>query len=504
MKKKVIPGLILTVLLMTLLGVAACTGAGQEGVNQQLVEVTRGDLTISVTGNGKIETSRDARLTFGSAGKVDKILVEEGDEVKEGDVVAKLDTSALELARAQSQVALTQAEVALTQARLAQQTAEYNLKNTRDTEEALKLALLNAQISLDTAEYNLEQTQDLYTWSDIKVAQADVDEAERYLEYALEQLYKYVPPDEEGNYPKIEEDFTKTEGYKVWQDRVVHAQARLNAAKDRLEAMQSGRDTEEVAIKRKQVEAAEMAVAQAQKNLDKLAEDIAIQELQVASANQSVEQTQRSVELARQSLDEAQRQLDEATIVAPFDGLVATVPAKEGDIIPSPSMAPTTIIHLINPDYLELVIEVDEIDIPLVELGQEAVINVDALLDKEFEGVVTSVYPVPKEVGGVVLYNVRVALDAPENSGIKIGMSASADIVTAKRGNVLLVPSRAIGKNEQGETIVKVMFNEEVQERPVVVGLDDGLRTEIISGLSEGDMVVVEVKARSTSGMGMF
>ena len=203
----------------------------------------------------------------------------------------------------------------------------------------------------------------------------------------------------------------------------------------------------------------------AQKNLDDLAEDIAIQELQVTSANQTVEQAQQSVELAQQSLAEAQRQLDEATITAPFDGVVAQVLAKEGEIVPSPSMVPKTIIQLIVPTHMELLVEVDEIDIPQVKLNQEAVIKVDALPDSEFKGVVTAVYPVPKEEGGVVLYEVRLALEVPENSGIKVGMSASADILIEKHSNVLLVPSRAVQKDSQGKTIVKVMSGGQIQEK---------------------------------------
>ena len=497
MKKIIKLGLILTVLCLALLWTTSCDllGGGEEEVSQQLVKVARGDLTIRVAGSGKIETSLEARLAFGSAGKVDKILVEEGDRVSKGEVLAKLDTSALELARTQSQVALTQAQ-------LAEQTAGYNLKSTRDSEEALKLALLSTQISLDQAKYNLEQTQDLYTWSDIKTAKANVDSAERYLEDLLDRAGKFLPEGEDGSYPEIleyvfGEDYPKTPGYEIWQEEIVYAQSRLNAAEDRLDAMLYGSDTEDVAIKKKQVEAAEMSVAQAQKNLDELGEDIALQELQVDSAGQSVE-------LAGQSLDEARRQLDEATIVAPFEGIVAQVLAKEGDNIPQLSLAPKTIIHLIDPGQMELLVEVDEIDIPLVEIGQEAVISVDALPDAEFQGIINAVYPVPKEEGGVVLYDVRLSLDAPENSGIKVGMSASAEVLIEKRSNVLMVPSRAIEKDNQGKTIVKVMSDEQVQERQVVVGLDDGFRIEIVSGLREGETVVIESRVRSTSGVNMF
>ncbi len=477
MKKKVVPGLILSITLLALLWTTACGSMGaQDGVSQQKVKVARGDLTVSVTGNGKIETSREARLTFGSAGRVAEILVEEGDEVKSGDLLARLDTSSLELAETQAQLSLTQAEVALVQAQIAGQMAEYNLKNTRDSEDALKMALLNAQINVDTAEYSLSIAEETHTWPALKIAEADVEKAEAFLQYALDKGMELL---------------------------VLRAQAELTAAEAQYDAIVQGYDPEEVAIKKKQVEVAEMSLAQAQKNLDKLAEDIAMQELQVASAAQAVEQAQQSADLASLSLDEAQRQLDEATIIAPFDGVVAMVLVKEGDIMPSPSMAPQAVVQLIDPSSLELVIEVDEIDIPLVGLGQEAVVTVDALPDADFQGVITAVHPVPKEVGGVVLYNVRIDLDAPKNIGIKVGMSASADIVAEKHENVLMVPSRAVDKNDQGQTIVKVMENEEIQERVVVVGLDDGLRAEIVSGLEEGETVVYEVRVKSAS-MSMF
>jgi HlyD family secretion protein len=127
------------------------------------------------------------------------------------------------------------------------------------------------------------------------------------------------------------------------------------------------------------------------------------------------------------------------------------VSVKEGDIIPSPSMAPTTIIHLINPDYLELVIELDEIDITKVALGQRAVISVDALPDEQFDGAVTLVSSVPVIEAGLVLYKVKVSLNVPEGFGLKAGMSATADIITNERSNVLLVPSRAIDKDSQSD-----------------------------------------------------
>ncbi|TET68305.1 MAG: biotin/lipoyl-binding protein, partial [Dehalococcoidia bacterium] len=134
-------------LCLILVSLTACNPFGDdEETTQQLVEVARGDLIVSVSGSGNIEASREARLSFGSGGRIDRIYVEEGDQVSKGEVLAELDTDALELAKTQAEVALTQAQLARTQAQLSQQTTEYELKNIRDTKDALELTLFNAQI----------------------------------------------------------------------------------------------------------------------------------------------------------------------------------------------------------------------------------------------------------------------------------------------------------------------------------------------------------------------
>jgi multidrug efflux pump subunit AcrA (membrane-fusion protein) len=366
-----------------------------------LFEVVRGDLTVSISGSGNIGVSREASLAFGSGGKVDKIYVEEGDKVSKGDVLAKLDTAALELA-------VTQAELAL-----------------------------------ETAEYNLAKAQEIYTKPDINGARAAVHEAEAYLEYAKHML------EVEANTEKDIE---------IWENEVYQAELNLARAKQKLEAMLAGGDPQEVSLRRLEVEA------------------------------------------ARQALDQAQKQLAEATITAPFDGLVAAINVKEGDIIPSPTMAPKIIIYLIAPGSMELTAEVDEIDVPDVKPGQSAIISVDALPEEQFAGVVTSIGSMPIVEAGVVLYEVKISLDVPEGSRLKLGMSATADIIIQQREGVLLVPDRAIERDSQGNTMVKVMVNGQIEQRSVVTGISDGLQTEISDGLDEGEMVVVKKPATPKSG----
>ncbi len=423
-------------LCLALAGSVACNpfGGDEEETSQQLVEVVRGDLTVSVSGSGNIEVSNEAELAFGVGGKIDKIYVDEGDEVSKGDVLAKLDTGALELALTQAEVARAQAQVAVTQQ---------------------QLAITQAQVALQTAEFNLDQARDLYTWSDTRVAQSEVTDAESYLKSALMKLAQATPG---------------TESEKAWQKAVFHAQSRLNTAKNRLAAMLSGADPEEVAIKKLQVEVTKQS-----------------QEL----AQQSLELAQQSLELTQQSLEQAQKQLEEATLTAPLDGVVASVYADEGDTV----SATMTIVHLIDPTTMELEAEVDEIDIPGVKLGQRAIIEIDALPDLWLEGEIISISTLSAEVGGVVLYEVTIGFDVPEDVGLKTGMSASSDIVISERSNVLLVPSRAITQDSQGNPVVKVMVNEQIVERLVVTGISDGFETEIVEGLGEGEAVVIERRA---------
>ena len=403
------------ILCLALAGSIACNpfeGAEAE-VSQQLVEVVRGDLVISASGSGNIEISKEVKVAFDVGGRIDKIHVDDGDNVTEDDVLAKLETDALEMALTQAQVALIQAEVAVT----------------------------SANVTLRTAKHSLDEARDLYTWPEIRVARADVDDAEAFLQYVLDK------------------------GLPVYT--VAYAQARLDAAEAKLDAMIRSYDTEEVAIKKMEVELAE----------------------------QSLELAQQSLEQAQQSLEQAQKNLNEATLTAPFDGVVASVYADEGDVIPSPTMAPTAIIHLIDLTTMELNIEVDEIDIPGVEVGQRVIIEVDALPALPLEGEVTYISSLAKEEAGVILYEVTIGFDVPEGSGLKAGMSAEANIVIDEQSDVLLVPNRAIKQDSQGNPVVEVMVGKETQEKPVVIGISDGFDTEIVDGLNEGE-VVVERRAR--------
>ena len=390
-----------SVLCLALVGAIACPSPGGDGAaGADLVEVVRGDLTVIISGSGNITVSRDASLVFGTGGKVEAVYVEAGDQVSQGDVLAKLDTGALQLYLAQ------------------------------------------AELGLATAEYNLDKTQQIYAQPDLNAARMAVTQAKEYLDYAQYML----------------DDANSVEDLEYWGNEVYQAEVNVAAAEQRLDGMLAGGDSAEVTLRR----------------------------LEVAAA--------------RQALEQAQRDLAEATITAPFEGIVGAIYVEEGDIIPPPTMAPTVAIYFITPTGLELKAEVDEIDIPDVKVGQSAVIEVDAIAYDLFEGTVTSISPVPMIQAGLVLYEVTISLVIPADAGVMVGMSATADIMIEQSQDTLLVPERAVGLDDQGNTVVRVSVDGQLEVRPVVIGISDGLQTEILEGLSEGDMVSVEKRGITELG----
>jgi HlyD family secretion protein len=414
----------ISLLFLALAGATACAPQGEGEIVEQNVEVVRDDLTFSVSGSGNIEVAEEVNLAFGVGGRIDKIYVEEGDRVHEGDILAELDTDSLELAVTQAQVAFTGQGVAVSQA---------------------GLSIAQAEVALRTAEHSLDEARDIYTWPEIEIAEADVDNAEAFLQYVLDR----------GLSPE-------TIGY---------ARARLTAAEAKLDAQIMSFDTEEVAIKK-------MEVALAEQSLE--------------LAKQSLAQSREILKQAEQALEQAQKDLSEAVITASIGGVIVEIFAEEGDVVSPPSFGAQTIIHLVDLTTLELKVDVDEIDIPGVELNQRVIIDLDALPELQLEGRVSSIDELPREEGGVVLFEATISIEVPEGSGLRVGMSADADIIISEKSNVLLVPSRAVIEGSQGEEIVRVVVDEEIEERAVVTGVSDGFETEIISGLDEGEVVIVE------------
>ena len=133
-----------------------------------------------------------------------------------------------------------------------------------------------------------------------------------------------------------------------------------------------------------------------------IVEDVRMKEKQVQIAQQTIDQVKQTVEQAKYSLNQAtkavavaQKQLTDATIVAPFDGAVATLEVKQGEFIATPGLGSGTPMYMVDPNSLEINTEVDEIDVANIRIGQKAIISLDALPNTKFEGTVTAISLTP-------------------------------------------------------------------------------------------------------------
>jgi len=463
--KRIKLGWILALAFLMAFSLTAC-GGQQDETQQELVEVTRGDIMLSVTGDGNLSLPNHRKLTFDTIGEITEINVDDGERVSKGTVLAKLDTTALDRD-------ITTSELAIGAAKLAVTSAEVDLKLTDD-------AIASAKIDLEQSIDNLRKISYPYTYStfilDIPEALVEIKSAERRVTEAQEKLAIGL---EAESYWAIRQQL------KDALDDLVDASERLLRGK--------GEDVFEQQLLTVRdfwtLRTAELAVAKSESALTQAVDNREKVKL-------ALEKAKHDVVNAQNNLDKVRDELKKAIIIAPFDGTIAKVEAKEGDSLSAFNYASETIIEIIELTKIELRVEVDEIDVPMVKPGQRAIIELDALPDLELEGKVDFIFPLSREEAGVILYEIKVGFQAPAGSALKSGMTATAEIVIDERGNVLMVPIRAITKNNAGKSVVSIMVGEEFQEKEVVTGLSDSFQTEIVSGLSEGETVVIERKAK--------
>ncbi len=252
------------------------------------------------------------------------------------------------------------------------------------------------------------------------------------------------------------------------------------------------------------VDKAQIVVDRAKNDLDTANTALDTAKNDLDTANTALDTANTALDTANNDLDTANNDFEKAVILAPFGGVISTLNVEEGDKLSSASYATTTIIEIIDPTIIRLKAKLDEIDIPSVGLNQRVVIEVDALPELQLEGEVTYINPVSIEESDIVLYEVTIGFDVPHGFGLKSGMSAWAEFVVDERNNILLVPNRAIKNDDEGYPVVEIMVDEQIQEQSVAVGISDGYQTEIVAGLHEGELVVIETSVKPESSGGFF
>jgi len=293
------------------------------------------------------------------------------------------------------------------------------------------------------------------------------------------------------------EEVLVDEGNNVTKGQVL---ARLDA-----QSLNSSVKTAElqVEIAEAQVRAARAQYEIAQINLDEggLGESEEVLEQRVDIAEASWETAKMNLKIAKLSLASAKLNLEKAVMVAPFDGVVTDVTITEGKEITTALLA-SPAISLVDTSEIEMRGFIDEIDTAMVQLGQEANIILDALPDEEVKGEVAFISPVGITLAGVVSYETTITLENPV-AGLRDGMSATAEVVIERRDDVLLIPNRAIRGTLQNPMVIVLVDGQE-EEREITLGLTDGINTEVLTGLEEGEKVVIPAAQERQDGFFMM
>ena len=198
-----------------------------------------------------------------------------------------------------------------------------------------------------------------------------------------------------------------------------------------------------------------------------------------------------AVDAAGLNLEAAMDALDDASVEAPIDGVITAVMVKEGDTLTSMNFS-NPAFHIIDTSNLEMTGLIDEMDIAEIAAGQKAIVTMDALPGTEVVGSVTYISAAAMIEAGVVMYETTVTLQNP-GSEVKDGMSATADIVMDEKEDVLVIPTGAVMRGDDGGDIVYVIDAEgEAMAQPVTTGMRSGRLIEVVSGLSDGDVIALE------------
>jgi len=192
---------------------------------------------------------------------------------------------------------------------------------------------------------------------------------------------------------------------------------------------------------------------------------------------------------ARANVAMARAELDDTRIVAPIDGVVASIGTREGETVSTGPSAPS-LLTLIDLRRLQTWAYVDETDIGRIKLEQPARFTVDSYPDREIEGQVVAIYPKPEIRDNVVDYVVVIGITSVDDVTLRPEMTANVKIVLERRPNVLTIPRRAL-RRELGRSFVLVPAGNGTARRFVTPGGRDETNTEITEGLREGEAVLL-------------
>ena len=554
-----------TLIIVSVMSFSGCSNSQPEASNRQIAEVQRGNLLVTITADGSLEMPREVKLKFGTPGTVRDILVEEGQSVNEGALLAKLDdtTQKLAITSAQYNVELAMNELvekihpALvgypdnypdTSTVLRVEQAQDELNSVQNFLNGSKYQDAAAELRL--AIHDLEASYEMLNIPQITLASQgasdflglpidnypDITLAIKLLQQDIERLSGIQALIGQGYYEQAKAELYIEQGkladthslVKSFSGRIRVSQ-RIGACCQQQATQQSETATGLMTLPYPDTSTSLDLLRQVEDDLAKVqvCKEKGCDDLELATllrmAQHDVDMSQTILEeneltfrsglnlkslraanlnlqIAETQLKKSKEDLMKTEILAPFNGTVVDIGIKENDQLSEFDYSSKTAVYLVDTKTVKMEGVVDEVDVYKVKVGQDAIITVDALPDVELQGKVTFVSPFGNQTTGVVEFPVTISLN-PTATELKGGLTATADIIIDEHNEVLMVPNRAI-KGSAENYWVDVVTDEKkltTEKRPVVLGAQNEQFTEIISGLNQGEKVIVEAARRSTS-----
>jgi HlyD family secretion protein len=444
---------ILVVIVIAVAGyfiIRAINNRADAAAAYQTATVERGMLTATIGATGNVRANQSVILTWQASGRIEAVNVEIGEKVQGGDVLASLLSTSLSQNLILAQTDLVSAERSL----------ETLLASDTPRAQA-QLALVTAQQKYDSAKYTLDSflaTNRGATSDAVRNAEAQYTLALDSLEHA-QNYYDLVK-----NRP--DDDIQKAQAFTA----LYNAQQAADRARNNLNyflLVPSGRDIDKA---RANLALAQAQLDDAQREWERLmdgpdADDIRAAQARVDAARASVEMTQ---------------------ISAPFDGTITDAAPIPGD-----QVAPGTVGFRID-DLSRLLVEVQvsEVDINRVEIGQPVVVTFDAAQGQDYHGMVVEVAQAASIVSGMVNFAVTVEL-TDADAQVKPGMTAAVTITVKQLEDVLLVPNRAV-RLLDGTRYVFVLRGVDVEAVAITLGASSDIVSEVTGGdLQEGDTIIL-------------
>ncbi|HEX2995995.1 MAG TPA: efflux RND transporter periplasmic adaptor subunit [Anaerolineales bacterium] len=448
----------------------------------QTAKATRGDLVLFADGTGTIIPAAEASLGFGTSGQVSEIDVQVGDQVKAGQVLAKLDDSEEQVALAEAQEAMNAltSDAALAEAK---QTLG-DAKTSFDTTKEVLAYLISPEVlyweeKVAEREQTLAEAQAAAQIDTSEATKQKVTQAETSLQYAQAEL-KYFQKVYDETY--VISNFT--------QYNTMSFRGRTVSEVIKIEDEETGEisnlvyaPTEgEIGMARGDYDLAKATVAEAQTYLNVLNGGEIPTDATGDKLTTYIE--------TKHALETAEYNLNATKLIAPISGTVTALDINVGDFADESSVV--TISNIDQPYSLDVYL--DAKDWGQVKVGYEVEVGFDILPEKTFTGTVTGVYPMLDTSSFTkTLVHITARLDETIPYELPDGASASVDVIGGRAENAVLVPIEALHEFEDGKYSLFVMKNGKLQLRVVEVGLQDLKKAEIISGVNAGEVVTTGV-----------